>query len=129
MRIAIGILISGVAMSANAGVIFSNLGADTSFGTPGRVVGNRITPFGSVTLEIAAVFTSASDAIFTGADFAADLFGPPGDLTVALLGTGPSGTPDTALETFTVSAPMFPSLVSVQSSFNPVLTAGILDLG
>jgi len=125
MRIAIGILIGGIATSANAGVIFSNLGANNSFGTPGRVVGNRITPFGSITLEIASAFTSASGAIFTGADFAADLFGPPGDLTVSLLGTDPSGNPDTALETFTVPTPMFPSLVSVQSLFNPVLTAGM----
>jgi hypothetical protein len=125
MRIAAGILIAGIATSANAGVIFSNLGADNSFGTAGRVVGNRTTPFGTITLEIASAFTSTSNATFTGADFALDLFGSPGDLTVALLATGPSGTPDTALETFIVPAPMFPSLVSVQSSLNPVLNAGM----
>jgi hypothetical protein len=125
MRIAAGILIAGIATSANAGVIFSNLGADNSFGAAGRVVGNRTTPFGTITLEIASAFTSTSNATFTGADFALDLFGSPGDLTVALLATGPSGTPDTALETFIVPAPMFPSLVSVQSSLNPVLNAGM----
>jgi hypothetical protein len=125
MRIAIGILIAGIAASANAGVIFSNLGAGDSFGMrSGWVVGNRTTPFGSSTLEIAAAFTPASDAVFSGADFAAELFGQPGDLTVALLVTGSSGTPDTALETFIVPSPMLPSLVSVQSSLNPVLNAG-----
>ena len=125
MRTAIGILIAGVAACANAGTIFSNLGPGDSFGThSGWVVGNRTTPFGSVTLEVAAAFTPASDAIFTGVDFAAELLGQPGDLTVALLVTGASGTPDAALETFTVAAPAFPSLVSIASSLNPVLNAG-----
>jgi hypothetical protein len=124
MRIAIGILIAGIAASANAGVIFSNLGAGDSFGTSGWVVGNRTTPFGSTSLEIATAFTPTSAGLFTGADFAAYLFGPPGDLIVALRATGPSGTPDTALETFLVPAPMLPSLVSVQSTLNPVLNAG-----
>jgi hypothetical protein len=87
-------------------------------------VGNRTTPFGSVTLEVAAAFTPVSDAIFTGVDFAAELLGQPGDLTVALRVTGASGTPDAALETFTVAAPAFPSLVSIASSLNPVLNAG-----
>jgi hypothetical protein len=113
-----------VGSKAEGGVIFSNLGAGDSFATSGWVVGNRTTPFGSITLEIAAAFTPASDAIFSGADFAAELFGPPGDLTVALRVTGPSGIPDSALETFTVPAPMLPLLVSVQSSLNPVLNAG-----
>ena len=125
MRIAIGILIAGIAAPANAGVIFSNLGAGDSFRmTSGWVVGDRTTPFGSVTLEVAAGFTPASDAIFTGVDFAAELLGQPGDLTVALLATGASGTPDAALETFTVAAPALPSLVSIASSLNPVLNAG-----
>jgi hypothetical protein len=45
MRIAIGILIAGIAASANAGVIFSNLGAGDSFGmTSGWVVGNSTSP-------------------------------------------------------------------------------------
>jgi hypothetical protein len=124
MRFAIGILIAGIAASTNAGVIFSNLGPGDSFGTTsGWVVGNRLTPFGSISLEIAAAFTPASDAVFTGADFATELFGGPGDLTVALLVTGSSGTPDTALETFIVPAPMDPSLVRVQSALNPVLNA------
>jgi hypothetical protein len=114
-----------VGSRAAGGVIFSNLGAGDSFGiTSGWVVGNRTTPFGSITLEIAAAFTPASDAVFSGADYPAELFDQPGDLTVALRVTGPSGTPDTALETFTVPAPMLPSLVSVQSSLNPVLNAG-----
>jgi len=125
MRIAIGILIAGIAAPANAGVIFSNLGAGDSFRmTSGWVVGDRTTPFGSVTLEVAAGFTPTSDAIFTGVDFAAELLGQPGDLTVALLATGASGTPDAALETFTVAAPALPSLVSIASSLNPVLNAG-----
>ena len=125
MKIAIGILIAGIAAPANAGVIFSNLGPGDSFGmTSGWVVGNRTTPFGSVTLEVAAAFTPSSDAIFTGADFAAELLQQPGDLTVALLTTGASGTPDVALETFTVAAPALPSLVSIASSLNPVLNAG-----
>jgi len=125
MRIAIGILIAGIAQPANAGVIFSNLGAGDSFiMTSGWVVGDRTTPFGSVTLEVAAGFTPASDAIFTGVDFAAELLGQPGDLTVALLATGASGTPDAALETFTVAAPALPSLVSIASSLKPVLNAG-----
>ncbi len=60
MRIAIGILIAGIGASANARVIFSNLSAGDSFGmTSGWVVGNRTTPFGSITLEIAAAFTPA----------------------------------------------------------------------
>jgi len=89
---------AGIIAPAKAGVIFSNLGAGDSFTlTSGWVVGNRTTPFGSVTLEVAAAFTPASDAIFTGVDFAAEVLGPPGDLTVALLVTGPSGTPDAAL--------------------------------
>jgi hypothetical protein len=87
-------------------------------------VGNRTTPFGSVTLEVAAAFTPTTDAIFTGVDFAAELLGQPGDLTVALLVTGASGTPDAVLETFTVAAPALPSLVSIASSLNPVLNAG-----
>jgi hypothetical protein len=125
MRIAIGILIAGIFAPANAGVIFSNLGPGDSFGmTSGRVVGNRTTPFGSVTLEFAAAFTPVSDVIFTGADFAAELLEQPGNLTVALLATGPSGTPDAALEMFTVAAPALPSLVSIASSLNPVLNAG-----
>jgi hypothetical protein len=123
MRIAIGILIAGIAASANAGVIFSNLGPGDSFGTSGWVVGNRITPFGSTTLEIAAAFTPASDAVFTGADFAAELFGQPGDLAVSLLATGPSGTPGAVLEMFIVPAPMDASLVSVSSVLKPVLNA------
>jgi hypothetical protein len=110
---------------AKAGVIFSNLGADDSFTlTSGWVVGDRNTPFGSVTLEVALAFTPASDAIFTGADFAAELLEQPGDLTVALLATGDAGTPGAALETFTVAAPALPSLVSIASSLNPVLNAG-----
>ena len=125
MRIAIGILIAGSALSANGGTIFSNLGPDDSFRTTsGWVVGNRVTPFGSVTLEVAAAFTPVSDAIFTGADFAAELLQQFGVLTVALLVTGASGTPDAALETFTVPGPVLPSLVSVASSLNPVLNAG-----
>jgi hypothetical protein len=125
MRIAIGTLIVGIAASANAGVIFSNLGPGDSFGTTsGWVVGNRITPFGSTTLEIAAAFTPAAGAVFTGADLATESIGQPGDLTVALLATGSSGTPDTALEMFIVPAPMDPSLVSLQSALNPVLNAG-----
>ena len=116
---------AGIVAPAKADVIFSNLGAGDSFTlTSGWVVGNRTTPFGSVTLEVAAAFTPASDAIFTGVDFAAEVFGQPGDLTVALLVTGASGTPDAALETFTVAAPAFPSLVSIASSLNPVLNAG-----
>ena len=116
---------AGIVAPAKADVIFSNLGAGDSFTlTSGWVVGNRTTPFGSVTLEVAAAFTPASDAIFTGVDFAAELLGQPGDLTVALLVTGASGTPDAALETFTVAAPAFPSLVSIASSLNPVLNAG-----
>ena len=96
-----------------------------SFGTTsGWVVGNRSTPFGSIALEIAAAFTPAADAVFTGADFATELFGQPGDLTVALLAAGSLGTPDTALEMFIVPTPMDPSLVSVQSALNPVLNAG-----
>ena len=125
MRIGIGILIAGIAATANADVIFSNLGAGDSFSMrSGWVVGNRTTPFGSVTLEVAEAFTPASDAIFTGVDFAAELLGEPGDLTVALLVTGASGTPDAALETFTVAAPALPSLVSIASSLHPVLSAG-----
>jgi len=125
MRIAVGILIAGIAASANAGVIFSNLGPGGSFGTTsGWVVGNRVTPFGSTTLEIAAAFTPESDSVFTGADLAAELFGPRGDLTVALLATGSSGIPDTTLEMFVVPAPMDPLLVNVQSALNPVLNAG-----
>jgi len=125
MRIPIGILIAAIATSANASVIFSNLGAGDSFRmTSGWVVGNRTTPFGSVTLEVAAAFTPTADAIFTGADFAAELLEQPGDLTVALLVTGASGTPDAALETFTVAAPALPSLLSIASSLNPVLNAG-----
>jgi hypothetical protein len=125
MRIAIGILIAGIAAHADASVIFSNLGPGDSFTlTAGRVVGNRATPFGSVNLEIAAAFTPASDAIFTGVDFAAELLGQPGDLTVALLATDASGTPGAALETFTVAAPEFPSLVSIASALTPVLNAG-----
>jgi hypothetical protein len=92
--------------------------------TSGWVVGNRTTPFASLTLEVAAAFTPASDAIFTGVDFAAELLEQPGDLTVALLVSGASGTPDAALETFTVAAPVLPSLVSIESSLNPVLNAG-----
>ena len=127
MRTAIGILIAGVAACANAGTIFSNLGPGDSFGThSGWVVGNRTTPFGSVTLEVAAAFTPASDAVFTGADFAAELLllEQPGDLTVALLVTGAAGTPGAALETFTVAAPALSSLVSIASSLNPILNAG-----
>src|SRR6516164_4683876 len=116
---------AGIVAPGKADVIFSNLGAGDSFTlTSGWVVGNSTTPFGSVTLEVAAAFTPASDAIFTGVDFAAELLGQPGDLTVALLVTGASGTPDAALETFTVAAPAFPSLVSITSSLNPVLNAG-----
>jgi len=116
---------AGIVAPAKADVIFSNLGAGDSFTlTSGWVAGNRSTPFGSVTLEIAAAFTPASDAIFTGVDFAAELLGQPGDLTVAVLVTGASGTPDAALETFTVGAPALPSLVSIASSLNPVLKAG-----
>jgi len=87
-------------------------------------VGDRTTPFGSVTLEVAAGFTPASDAIFTGVDFAAELLGQPGDLTVALLVTDAVGTPGAALETFSLAAPAVPSLVSIASSLNPVLSAG-----
>ena len=109
MRIAIGTLIAAIAASANAGVIFSNLGPGDSFGTPsGWVVGNRITPFGSITLEIAAAFTAAAYTVFTGADFATELFDQPGDLTVVLLATGSSGTPDIALETFIVDSLLKP---------------------
>jgi hypothetical protein len=116
---------AGIIAPAKAGVIFSNLGAGDSFTlTSGWVVGNRNTPFGSVTLEVAVAFTPASDAIFTGADFAAELLEQPGDLTVALLATGDAGTPGAALETFTVAAPALPSLVSIASSLNPVLNAG-----
>ena len=43
---------------------------------------------------------------------------------VALLVTGDSGTPDATLETFTVAAPALPSLVSIESSLNPVLNGG-----
>ena len=125
MRIAIGILMAGIAATANAEAIFSNLGPGDSFGmTSGWVVGNRTTPFGSFTLEVAVAFTPASDAIFTGVDFAAELLQQPGDLTVALLVTGASGTPDAALETFTAAAPALPSLLSIASSLNPVLNAG-----
>ena len=125
MRIAIGILIAGIVAPTYADAIFSNLGPGDSFGmTSGWVVGNRTTPFASLTLEVAVVFTPASDAIFTGVDFAAELLGEPGDLTVALLVTGASGTPDAALETFTVAAPALPSLVSIASSLHPVLSAG-----
>jgi hypothetical protein len=124
MRIAIGVLAAGIAVSANASVIFSNLGTFDTFGTSGWVVGNRTTPFGSITLEVAASFTPDSDAVFTGADFAAELIGQPGDLNLALFTTGPEGTPGSALETFTAGAPISPSLVSVQSSLNPVLFAG-----
>lgn len=125
MRLTIGLLIAGIAASANAGTIFSNLDSADGFATSsGWVVGNRNTPFGSIRLEVAAAFTPASDAVFTGADFAAELLGESGDLTIALTTTGPSGTPDTTLETFTVTAPAVPSLVSVQSIFNPVLAAG-----
>jgi hypothetical protein len=124
MRIAVGILIAGIAAHADAGVIFSNLGPGDSFTlTSGRVVGDRTTLFGSVTLEIAAAFTPSSDAIFTGVDFAAELLGQAGDLTVALLADA-SGTPGAALETFTVAAPESPSLVSIASSLHPVLNAG-----
>jgi hypothetical protein len=116
---------AGIVAPAKAGVIFSNLGAGNSFTlTSGWVVGNRTTPFGSVTLEVAAAFTPTSDTIFTGVDFAAELLGQPGDLTVALLVTGASGTPDAVLETFTVAAPALPALVSIASSLNPVLNAG-----
>ena len=116
---------AGMIAPAKAGVIFSNLGAGDSFTlTSGWVVGNRTTPFGSVTLEVAAAFTPASDAIFTGADFAAELLEQPGDLTVALLVTGAAGTPGAALETFTVAAPALSSLVSIASSLNPILNAG-----
>jgi hypothetical protein len=125
MRIAVGILIAGIAASANAGVIFSNLGPGDSFGTlSGWVVGNRTTPFGSTSLEIAAAFTPASDTLFTGADLATQLFGQPGDLTVALMVSGLSGIPDTTLETFIVTPPMDPALLSVQSALNPLLSAG-----
>ena len=125
MRIEIGILIVAIVAPAYADAIFSNLGPGDSFGmTSGWVVGNRTTPFGSVTLEVAAAFTPASDAIFTGVDFAAELLEQPGDLMVALLVTGDSGTPDAALETFTVAAPALPSLVSIESSLNPVLNGG-----
>ena len=106
MRVAVGILIAGIAASAKAGTILSNLGADDSLGTSGWVVGHRTTLFGSITLEIAAAFTPASEAVFTGADFAADLFGELGDLMVALRAAGFSGTPDNVLETFTVPTPM-----------------------
>src|SRR5215831_7905710 len=124
MRIAIGTLIAGIAASANASVIFSNLGPGDSFGTTsGWVVGNRITPFGSTSLEIGAAFTPAADAVFTGADFAAEPFGEAGDLVVALLATGPSGTPGALLEMFIVPAPMDASPVSVTSVLNPVLNA------
>ena len=118
---------AGIIAPAKAGVIFSNLGPGDSFGThSGWVVGNRTTPFGSVTLEVAAAFTPASDAVFTGADFAAELLllEQPGDLTVALLVTGAAGTPGAALETFTVAAPALSSLVSIASSLNPILNAG-----
>ena len=125
MRIEIGILIVAIVAPAYADAIFSNLGPGDSFGmTSGWVVGNRTTPFGSVTLEVAAAFTPASDAIFTGVDFAAELLEQPGDLMVALLVTGDSGTPDATLETFTVAAPALPSLVSIESSLNPVLNGG-----
>ena len=125
MRIAIGILMAGIAATANAEAIFSNLGPGDSFGmTSGWVVGNRTTPFGSFTLEVAVAFTPASDAMFTGVDFAAELLGQPGDLTVALLVTDAVGTPGAALETFSLAAPAVPSLVSIASSLNPVLSAG-----
>jgi hypothetical protein len=118
-------LMAGIAASANAGTIFSNLDSVDGFATSsGWVVGNRTTPFGSIKLEVAAAFTPTSDAVFTGADFAAELLGESGDLTIALTTTGPSGTPDTTLETFTVTAPAVPSLVSVQSILSPVLAAG-----
>jgi hypothetical protein len=60
MRIAIGILMAGIVATANADAIFSNLGPGDSFGmTSGWVVGNRTTPFGSFTLEVAVAFRSS----------------------------------------------------------------------
>ena len=124
MKLAAGILIAGTAVSAKAGAIFSNLGPGDSFGTASWVVGNRTTPFGSTTLEVAAAFTPAQDSVFNGADFAADLFGPSGNLNVALRITGPFGLIGTALETLTVAGPPFPSIVSLTSSLHPMLTSG-----
>jgi hypothetical protein len=124
MKMAIGILIAGIAALANAGVIYSNLGPGDSFLTSGWVVGMRTTPFGSTSLETAAAFTPASNSIFTGVEIAIDLLGPPGDLTIALMVAGSSGTPETVLEKFVVPGPMTPSLVSVQSIMHLGFNAG-----
>jgi hypothetical protein len=110
--------------SANAAVIFSNLGPGDSFGSSGWVVGQRATPFGSINLEVAAAFTVTSDAVFTEAEFAAQLIGQAGDLRVALLATDPSGTPGSLLASFTIAAPAVPSVINVQSFLGPILSAG-----
>ena len=124
MRFAVGFLAAACATLAHAGVISSNLGPGGSFATSSWVVGTSSSPFGSTTLEVAAAFIASTDAIFTGAEFAVESLGGFGALTVALTTTGPLGTPDAALETFHLQGPSSPTLMSVQSTVNPLLSAG-----